>query len=254
MKRQSLPIVLAVVLAGILAFSALIAVRPVRAGSVVSPPSAGIVKGTVKVKGAVPKPTHIDMSQDPKCAQAHAGSGATEDIVADSSGDLQNVVVYVSAGLPSDAKYDVPQTPVVLEQKGCTYTPHVVALRANQELKVVNADSTTHNIHPSPNNNRELNQSQAPGAPLSMTFAREEISIPVKCNIHPWMRSYFAVFKHPFFAVTGKDGSFEIRNLPPGSYTITAWQEKLGTSFQKITVGDGETKTLEFVFKTEAGS
>jgi hypothetical protein len=254
MKKQSLPIVFAGVLAGTLAFTALAAVRSVHAGSAASPASAGVVKGTVKVKGAVPKPTHIDMSQDPKCAQAHFGSGATEDIIADSSGDLQNVVVYISAGLPSDAKYDPPQTPVVLEQKGCTYTPHVVALRTNQELKVVNADSTTHNIHPSPNNNREINQSQAPGAPLSMTFAREEISIPVKCNIHPWMRSSFAVFKHPFFAVTGKDGSFEIGNLPPGSYTVTAWHEKLGTSFQKITVGESETKALEFVFKTEAGS
>jgi hypothetical protein len=119
---------------------------------------------------------------------------------------------------------------------------------------VVNSDPTTHNIHPSPNNNRELNQSQPPGTPFSMTFAREEIAIPVKCNIHPWMHSYIAVFKHPFFAVTGKDGSFEIANLPPGNYTITAWHEKLGTSFQKITVGDGESKTLDFVFKSQSGS
>jgi plastocyanin len=253
MKMQSLPIVFTGVLAGAIAFFGLVAARSVRAGSPTNPASSGEVKGTVKVKGTVPKPTHIDMSQDPKCAQGHPG-GESEDIVADSNGDLENVVVYVSAGLPADAKYDPPQEPAVLEQKGCTYKPHVVALRANQELKVVNADSTTHNIHPSPNNNRELNQSQPPGVPFSMTFAREEISIPVKCNIHPWMRSYFAVFKHPFFAVTGKDGSFDISNLPPGSYTITAWHEKLGTSFQKITVGESETKTLEFVFKTEAGS
>ena len=256
MKRQSVPISSAAILS--MALSALLAVRSVRAGfsssSPPSPASSGVVKGTVKVKGTVPKPMHIDMSQDPKCAQAHAGSGSTEDFVADANGDLENVVVYVSAGIPSDLKFDVPAEPVVLEQKGCTYRPHVVALRANQELKVVNADSTTHNIHPSPNNNRELNQTQPPGVPFSMTFAREEISIPVKCNIHPWMRSYFAVFKHPFFAVTNKDGSFEIGNLPPGSYTLTAWHEKLGTSFQKITVGESETKTIDFTFKAEAGS
>jgi len=218
-----------------------------------TPPPAATLKGTVKFQGTVPRPTRIDMSADPKCAQAHANGAMTEEIEAHSKGDLENVVVYVSQGL-GDAKFDPPQQPAVIEQKGCMYMPHVIAIRANQPLNVVNADSTTHNIHPSPNNNREMNQSQPPGVPLTLTFAREEIAIPVKCNIHPWMRSYIAVFKHPFYAVTGKDGSFEIPNLPPGNYTITAWQEKLGTSFQRITVGDSESKTLEFVFKAQPGS
>jgi Carboxypeptidase regulatory-like domain len=218
-----------------------------------TPVGTATIKGVVKVQGAVPKPTHIDMSQDPKCAQMHPNGGATEDIVADANGDLANVIVYVSQGL-GDSKFDPPAQPATIDQKGCMYMPHIVAVRANQELKVVNSDPTTHNIHPSPNNNRELNQSQPPGTPFSMTFAREEIAIPVKCNIHPWMHSYIAVFQHPFFAVSGKDGSFEIANLPPGSYTITAWHEKLGTAFQKITVGDGERKTLDFAFKSQAGS
>lgn len=215
-------------------------------------PPASVLKGVVKVQGAVPKPTRIDMSADPKCPKANSGGGMTDDIVADGSGGLEDVIVYVSQGL-GDAKFEPPAEPAVIEQKGCVYKPHVVAVRANQELKVVNADTTTHNIHPAPNNNRELNQSQPPGAPFSMTFAREEIAIPVKCNIHPWMHSYIAVFKHPYFAVTGKDGSFEIGNLPPGSYTITAWHGKLGTMMQKITVGE-ETKTIEFVFKAQAGN
>lgn len=217
------------------------------------PSSGAVVKGVVKVQGALPKPVRIDLSSDPKCVQAHPGGAMTSDITADSSGDLEDVIVYVSQGL-GDAKFAPPTEAAVIEQKGCMYKPHVVAVRANQELKVVNSDPTTHNIHPLPNNNRELNQSQPPGVPFSMTFAREEIAIPVKCNIHPWMHSSIAVFKHPFFAVTGKDGSFEIGNLPPGSYTITAWHEKLGTSFQKITVGESETKTMEFVFKAQAGS
>ena len=226
-----------------------------RLGAANAPPaSSAIVRGTVKFQGSVPKPAHIDMSADPKCVQARPGGGMTQDIEADAKGDLQNVIVYVSQGLPADAKFEPPNEPAEIDQKGCMYQPHVVTVRANQELKVVNSDNTTHNIHPLPNNNRELNQSQAPGAPFSMTFAREEIAIPVKCNIHPWMRSYIAVFKHPYFAVTGKDGSFEIPNLPPGSYTITAWHEKLGTVFQKITVGESETKTMEFVFKAVPGS
>lgn len=220
--------------------------------TVPKPLSTG-VKGVVKVQGTVPKPMRIDMSPDPKCPQAHSGGTMTDDIVADSSGGLQDVIVYVSQGL-GDAKFEPPKEPAVIEQKGCMYKPHVVVVRANQELKVVNSDATTHNIHPAPNNNRELNQTQPPGVPFSMTFAREEIAIPVKCNIHPWMHSSIAVFKHPYFAVTGKDGSFQIENLPPGSYTITAWHEKLGTAMQKITVGESETKTIEFVFKAQPGS
>jgi plastocyanin len=193
------------------------------------------------------------MSADPKCAQVHPHGAMTQDIEADAKGDLENVIVYVSQGLPADAKFEPPKEPAEIDQKGCMYTPHVVALRANQELKVVNSDNTTHNIHPMPNNNRELNQSQAPGVPFSMTFAREEIAIPVKCNIHPWMHSYIAVFKNPYFAVTGKDGAFEIGNLPPGNYTLTAWHEKLGTTTQQISLGEAETKTIEFVFKAQPG-
>ena len=227
--------------------------RDVGVASALPATSGAIVKGTVKLQGTAPKPSHIDMAADPKCVEAHPGGGTSEDILADSGGGLRNVIVYVSQGL-GDAKFDLPQEAAVIEQKGCMYKPHVVTVRANQELKVLNSDNTTHNIHPMPNNNRELNQSQAPGAPFSMTFAREEIAIPVKCNIHPWMHSYIAVFKHPYFAVTGKDGSFEIANLPQGSYTITAWHEKLGTTFQKVTVGESETKTVDFVFKAAPGS
>jgi plastocyanin len=211
------------------------------------------VKGGVKVEGAVPTPTRINMSSDVACARQHSTAAVSEDIVADKSGDLQNVVVYVSEGL-GDRTFDVPAEPAVLQQKGCVYEPHVLALRANQKLQVLNGDSCMHNIHPAPANNREWNKAQTPGSTLEATFAREEVGIPLKCNVHPWMRSYLAVFKHPYFAVTGKDGSFDLSNLPPGTYTISAWQEKLGTVSQKVTVGSNETKTLQFVFKAKAGS
>ena len=130
------------------------------------------------------------------------------------------------------------------------YEPHVLALQANQPVEVTNDDPTTHNIHPLPANNREWNKAEIPGSKIEETFPRPEIGIPVKCNVHPWMKGYVAVFKHPFFAVTGKDGSFALNNLPPGTYTIQAWHEKLGTTTQTITIGANESKNIDFVFKS----
>lgn len=205
-------------------------------------------KGTVKFEGTPPKPSRIDMSQDPLCAKAHSSPATTEDFVVGEDGAFANVVIYVSDGLATH-NFQPPAQPAVLEQKGCQYKPHVLALQAGQKLDVVNSDETTHNIHPTPNNNREWNMTQPHGMPLEQTFAREEIAVPVKCNVHPWMKGYIAVLKHPYFAVTGKSGSFEIKDLPPGTYTITAWQEKLPPQSQKLTVGSGETKTLDFTFK-----
>jgi plastocyanin len=162
---------------------------------------------------------------------------------------LQNVIVFVSEGL-GDRTFEEPSRPAVIDQKGCLYQPHVLAVRANQKLEVVNDDPTSHNIHPQPANNREWNKAEPPGSKLEEAFAREEIAIPVKCNVHPWMRGYIAVFKHPYFAVTGKDGSFDLSNLPPGTYTIKAWHEKLGTSTQTVTIGANQTKEINFVFKS----
>ena len=212
------------------------------------PPDSSSVKGEIKFEGTAPKPSRIDMSADPLCAKAHATPVTTEDIVVSANGGLANVVVYVSDGLPPGT-FQPPQQPAVFEQKGCQYKPHVLAMQANQKLEIVNSDETTHNIHPTPNNNREWNMTQPHGAPLEQTFARQEIAIPVKCNVHPWMRGYIAVFKHPYFAATDKDGRFELKDVPPGTYTITAWQEKLGTQSQKVTIGAGEAKTLDFSFK-----
>ena len=204
--------------------------------------------GVVKFHGAALPPARIQMVGDPSCTKAHPSPAMSEDVVTDGSGDLANVVVYVSDGL-GDRTFDPPSEPAVLQQKGCLYEPHVVAMRAGQTLKVVNADSTTHNIHPTPANNREWNKSQPPGLAIEETFARQEVAIPVKCNVHPWMKSYVAVVKNPYFALSGKNGAFEIKNLPAGTYTVQAWHEKLGTKSQQITVGANENKTLEFEFR-----
>jgi hypothetical protein len=209
---------------------------------------AASLKGTVRFEGIVPKPKLISMAADPSCAKQHPSPVYAQEVLTDSKGDLQNVIVFVSEGL-GDRTFDPPTQPLVVEQKGCMYTPHVVAVRANQPLHVVNDDPTSHNIHPTPANNREWNKAEPPGSSVDESFAREEIAIPVKCNLHPWMHGYIAVFKHPYFAVTGKDGSFDLSSLPPGTYTIKAWHEKLGTSTQTITIGANETKEISFVFK-----
>jgi plastocyanin len=206
------------------------------------------VRGTVHFDGKAPLAKAISMAADPVCAKQHPAPLTTQEVMVDGKGDLQNVIVFVSEGL-GDRTFDAPSEPVVVDQKGCMYQPHVLAVRANQKLELVNDDATSHNIHPQPANNREWNKAEPPGSKLEEAFAREEIAIPVKCNVHPWMRGYIAVFKHPFFAVTGKDGGFDLSNLPPGTYTIKAWHEKLGTSTQTVTIGANETKEISFVFK-----
>jgi plastocyanin len=219
------------------------------AGAASSPAgSSASVVGKVKFTGQLPQPTKVSMNADPSCAKLHPAPAVSQEFLTGSDNALGNVVVFISQGL-ENRSFDVPAESVSFEQKGCEYAPHVVALRANQKLKMINSDNTTHNIHPLPANNREWNKAEPAGSTMEESFPREEIAIPVKCNVHPWMKSYVAVFKHPYFAVTGKDGSFQLPNLPPGEYTVEAWHEKLGTMTQKITVTAGQTASLNFTFK-----
>ena len=221
----------------------------VKAGPPANTGAAGAtLKGIVRLEGNIPKPKTISMAADPSCAKQHPSPVLSQEVMADGKGDLQNVIVFVAEGL-GDRTFDPPSGTAVIDQKGCMYEPHVLAMRANQPLDVVNDDPTSHNIHPMPANNREWNKAEPPGSKLQEAFQREEIAIPVKCNIHPWMHSYVAVFKHPYFAVTGRDGSFDLSNLPPGTYTVKAWHEKFGVSSQTITIGANETREISFVFK-----
>ena len=218
--------------------------------------TVGEVTGKVSFDGAKPKPHQIMMDQDPVCVKAHGGKPAyAEDDEVNGNGTLPNVFVYVKSGAEKYT-FSTPSDPVVLDQKGCMYDPHVLGVMVDQTLKVVSSDPTTHNIHPMPKDNREWNMSQPPGAaPIEQKFARPEIMIPVKCNQHPWMRAYIGVVKNPFYGVTGSDGTFTIKGLPPGTYTIEAWTSVGGTpqtQDQTVTIGPKETKGVDFTFKPAA--
>jgi plastocyanin len=217
---------------------------PAAAATPIDPATAATVSGTVKFDGAAPKAAKIDMSQDPACK----GTNMAENVVV-AGGDLANVFVYVKEGL-GNRTFEVPKETITLDQSGCKYHPHVLGVMAGQTVKIVNSDPTTHNIHPTPKDNREWNESQPPqAAPLEKTFAREELMLPVKCNQHPWMRMFVNVTKSPFYAVTGPDGKFEIKGLPPGDYTLAFVHEKLGEQDQKIVLAAKDSKTVDVTFK-----
>jgi plastocyanin len=214
------------------------------AATPIDPATAATVSGTVKFEGVAPKPAKIDMSQDPNCQ----GGNVAENVVV-SDGHLQNVFIYIKDGL-GNRTFDAPKDTVTLSQSGCRYHPHVLGVMAGQTIKIVNDDPTTHNIHPTPKDNREWNESQAPkAAALEKSFAREEVMLPVKCNQHPWMRMFVNVVKNPFYAVTGPDGKFEIKGLPPGDYTLAFVHEKLGEHDQKLTLAAKDAKTVDATFK-----
>jgi hypothetical protein len=219
----------------------------------VSAAAGGAITGTVKYSGTAPHMKGIDMSKDPVCVKAHAGNPAhLENIVVGDGGGLENVVIYISEGLPANAPTVAPAKKPTYDQKGCMYTPHVLALNPGEEFQVTTSDPTTHTIHPLPaagSGNIGWNKSQPPGAPPIVTSWKSvEVSIPVKCNIHPWMHGYHAVVKGPF-GQTDEKGAYKIENVPAGSYTLTAWQEELGTQTQKVTVAAGKPATADFTFK-----
>jgi len=243
MKKQSKRKFAAVLLALVMAGGIALTYSPKVSAAGVS------VTGTVKLDGTAPHMKGIDMAKEPSCAAIHKDKPVTmENVVAGSSGGLANVVVYISQGLSGN---EVSSAPAEFDQKGCQYIPHVLAINPGQHMKIVNSDQTSHNIHPQPAKNNEWNKSQPPGSPpFDVTWANEEISIPVKCNIHPWMHGYFAVVKGPY-GVSDDNGSFTMPNVPPGSYTLTAWQETYGTQTQQVTVAAGKPATVSFTFKAK---
>ncbi len=217
----------------------------------VDPKSAVTVSGKIFFKGKRPARQRLNIDEDPVCLKLNKGGLLEESVMVNANGTVSNVFVYVKKGL--EGKQFAPAPPaeiVTIDQKGCRFVPHVIGVRAGQTMKVTNSDPLTHNIHPQPKMNREWNQSQPEGAPpLERKFVRPEMMIRVKCNVHSWMRAYIGAMDHPYFAVTGDDGSFEIRNLPPGNYTVEAWQEKLGAQEQEISTAPSSKTEMVFTFQ-----
>jgi plastocyanin len=214
----------------------------------VDPATAGSISGFVSFKGAPPKLKPLDMSADPGCPTQQP---QPSDAVVVSGGKLANVFVYIKEGLPQGT-FAVPSEPVVLDQKGCRYIPHVLGVMAGQPLKILNTDTANHNIHDMPSNNPPFNESQMPTSkPIIKTFANPEMMIPVQCNQHNWMRSYINVMSHPYFTVSATDGSFTIKNLPPGEYTLAAVHEKFGEQTMKVKVGPKMDTDARFTFSAQ---
>lgn len=205
------------------------------------------VKGVVKFTGKPPRQRAVDTSAEPKCAEH--GKVVDESVVVNPDGTLKNVFVWVKQGL-EDWKFPTPTEPAVLDQRGCTFHPRVQGVLAGQPLSIRNDDPFLHNVHVFAKKNRGFNMGQPKkGMEAVKKFTRPEVMMSVKCDVHGWMRSFIGVVAHPYFAVTGTTGAFELKNLPPGEYTVEAWHEEYGTKTATVTVADGESKDIEFQFE-----
>ena len=209
---------------------------------------AGGISGMVMLAGDAPAAETVQMAADPFCQTAHSSAVMSSPVMADAAGGLMNVVVHIAGGLEG---YSFPAASgsATIGQQGCIYDPHVVALRAGQTLTILNDDDTLHNVNVQPSDNAAFNQAQPlAGMTIEKVFDNAEVGIPARCDVHPWMSAFINVFDHPYFAVSGTDGSFSIDNLPPGDYVIEAWHETLGTQTQSITVAPNETAAAAISF------
>src|SRR6185503_6075857 len=198
--------------------------------------------------GKVPALKPLSVAAEPICAKQH-DSVPNEMLVLGAGNTMANVLVRVVSGLPAGKAYPAPTTPVTMDQHGCQYKPHVMGIMVGQPFKVLNSDGILHNVHALSKVNATFNMAMPPTRKeASATFGKEEGMFVIKCDVHPWMQSYMGVFSHPFFAVTGPDGKYTIKDLPAGTYEIEAWHEKLGTQKSKVTVGASDTQTAAFKF------
>jgi plastocyanin len=228
------------------------AAPPAPQPAVSSDPTAGAggtITGKIKFTGVAPKNPAIDMSEEAACKAKYKTTPTEENVVAGPANALANVFVYVKAGVPAGQTFSAPTTPVVLDQDGCRYHPHVLGIMVGQPLEILNTDPVLHNIKAIAKANRPFNVSQpTAGMKTTRTFTAPEVMVNLECNVHGWMHAYAGVRPDPFFSVSKEDGSFTITGLPPGTYTIEAWHEKFGTQTATVTIAGTESKTANFTF------
>ncbi|MCA9323026.1 MAG: carboxypeptidase regulatory-like domain-containing protein [Planctomycetes bacterium] len=206
--------------------------------------NSGQIKGQIKYKGTPRKPAAIDMSKDKWCSDTHSAS--YEDLLVSDGGGLENVVVYVSKGF-NDIDFDAPTEPVLLDQRGCVYIPHVVCGVVGQDIKIRNSDDTSHNYNFTSRKNPAVNKTQpTPSTNTESLFEKSDMSGNFQCDIHGWMKAPVRVFSHPYFAVTDAEGNFEIKNLPAGSYQVSFLHERenLTSAAQTVTVSAGQAAAV----------
>jgi plastocyanin len=204
----------------------------------------------VNFAGKAPNLKPLDMAAEAVCHKKHGGKPAPNELLVLGTGNtMANIMVWVTKGLPAGKTWPAPKTPVVLNQDGCVYKPHVMGLMVGQPYRILNSDGILHNIHTLPKINPSFNRGQpATVKEMTTTFPKPEAMLQVKCDVHPWMLAYIGVFTHPFYSVTGTDGKFTISGLDKGTYEITAWHERLGTRTASVTVTGSDTKSQNFSF------
>ena len=209
---------------------------------------ASAISGKVYFEGQPQVVEMIKADADPNCKMVHPNGITPDQVIVNANGTLKNVFVYVKEGLAGKT-FEPPKEPVVFDQNGCQYSPKVFGIQVNRPLEILNSDDTVHNVHALPKNSKEFNLGMPmKGMKLKKSFNKPEVMVKIKCEVHPWMTAYAGVLDHPFFSVSGEDGSFQIKDLPPGSYVLEAWHEKYGTMTQNVTVTDQDQST-DFKFK-----
>jgi len=212
---------------------------------------AADITGTATFAGTAPTLRPLAMDAEPVCAKMHKGPVPNEMLVLGKGNTMANIMVWVSKGLPAGKTWPAPKTPVVMDQKGCVYVPHVMGIMVGQTYRILNSDGILHNIHTLPKINRAFNRAMPATVKETTTaFDKPEAIFHTKCDVHPWMSAYVGVFTHPFFSVTSTDGKFTIAGLDAGTYELTAWHEKLGMQTASVTVGAAGTVTRDFKFAT----
>lgn len=205
---------------------------------------------TVKIgfEGQAPVMDKVKMDADPKCKMMHPGGSVSDEVVVNANGTLKNVFVYVKEGF-GGKKFDTPKEVAVLDQVGCAYNPKILGVMSGQPIEIRNSDDTLHNVHALPTNSPQFNLGMPiKGMKLKKSFAKPEVMVKVKCEVHPWMRCYIGVVDNPYFGSTGDEGTVVLKDLPAGEYTIEAWHEKYGIQSKKVTVADAD-QTVDLTFK-----